>query len=289
VPAVAIAVTSMFCVQLGAAASTGLFSRVGPAGTAWLRLCWAAVIFVVIARPRPWKMARRDLGTAIMLGIVSAGMTLLFFEAIARIALGTAVAIEFLGPLMVAVLRRSGRWGLLWPALAGTGVLLVTRPWEGTVQGAGIAFALGTAGCWAGYILLTQQVGDRLEGLDGLAISMPAAALTATIVAAPGTWSRVTLGSIVIAAGLALLLPVLPYALELQALRRLPAGVFGTIMAAEPAIALLIGLAVLGQVPGLLQTLGVLLVTLAAAGVARAGQPEQEDGAPEEAVVGVGS
>jgi inner membrane transporter RhtA len=133
---VGLAMTSVFCVQLGAAASTSLFAAVGPAGAAWLRLSWAAVIFTLIVRPRPWAMARRDLVDAVLLGVVSAGMTLLFFEAIARIPLATAVACELMGPLAVAVARRSGRLGLAWPALAGTGVLLLT-PAVAVVSGSG--------------------------------------------------------------------------------------------------------------------------------------------------------
>jgi len=271
-PGAGLALTSVLCVQLGAAASTSLFHTVGPAGAAWLRLSWAAAIFIAIARPRPWAMPRRDLLDAATLGLVSAGMTLLFFEAIARIPLATAVACEFLGPLTVAVARRSGRLGLVWPALAGAGVLLVTQPWERSADPVGIGYALAAAICWAGYILLTQRVGDRLTGLAGLAISMPVAALVAAGVAAPQSLARVTLGAVVAAAGLALLLPVLPYALELLALRRLESAAFGTLMSVEPAAALLVGIAVLGQAPRPIQALGVLLVTTAAGGAARTGR-----------------
>lgn len=267
-----LALTSVFCVQLGAAVSTSLFAAVGPAGAAWLRLSWAAVIFTLIARPRLWEMARRDLVDAVLLGVVSAGMTLLFFEAIARIPLATAVACELMGPLAVAVARRSGRLGLVWPALAGSGVLLVTQPWRSSADLVGIGFALAAAVCWAGYILLTQRVGDRLTGLAGLAISMPVAALVAAGVAAPQALPRVTAGAVVAAAGLALLLPILPYALELVALRRLESAAFGTLMSVEPAAALLVGIVVLGQTPQPIQALGVLLVTAAAGGAARTGR-----------------
>ena len=209
-------------------------------------------------------MPRHDLATAVLLGVVSAGMTLLFFEAIARIPLATAVAVEFLGPLAVAVFRQPGRAGLVWPALAAVGVVLVTQPWH--------AYAGAAAICWAGYILLTQRVGDRLAGLDGLAISMPAAALVATVVAAPNSWSHLSLGAIIAGAGLALLLPVLPYVFELLALRRLSTAAFGTLMSLEPAVALVVGTAVLAQTPQPAQALGVLLVTAAAVGAARTGR-----------------
>jgi inner membrane transporter RhtA len=266
------ALASIFIVQIGAAASMPVFAEVGPTGTAWLRLCWAGAIFVAIARPRPWALPRRDLTGAIALGLVSAGMTVFFFEAIARIPLATAVAIEFLGPLTVAVLRRSGRWGLAWPPLALAGVLLVTQPWYGLTDIAGIGLALGAAACWAGYILLTQFVGDRFHGVAGLAISMPVAAIATIPLGASQAAGHLTLLVVLKCAGLALLLPVVPYALELFALRRLNAGTFGTLMSIEPAAALVVGAVMLGQLPGWGQVFGIGLVTIAAIGAARTGK-----------------
>src|SRR5262249_27743214 len=114
---VVFALCSTFIVQIGAAASTPIFALVGPAGTAWLRLCWAGLVFFAVARPNLRALHRRDLATAVLLGVVSATMTVTFFEAISRIPLATAGAIEFLGPLGVAGLRRPRRWGLLWPPL----------------------------------------------------------------------------------------------------------------------------------------------------------------------------
>jgi len=268
-PVACVALVSMLSVQLGAAASTPLIGSLGAAGAAWLRLSWAALIFVLIARPRLFEMAHRDLLDAILLGMVSAGMTLLFFAAIARIPLATAVACEFLGPLAVAVVRRSGRHGLIWPTLAGAGVLLVTQPWQAVVDLLGVGYALGAALCWAGYIVFTQRVGHRIAGLSGLAISMPVAALVAAVVAAPQSLHRVTPDAVVVAAGLALLLPVIPYALELLALRRLETAAFGTLMSVEPVVALVVGVVVLGQVPRPIQAVGVLFITVAATGAAR--------------------
>ena len=217
------ALCSIFIVQIGAAASTPVFAAVGPAGTAWLRLCWAAVFFVAVARPSLRSLRRRDLAAAVLLGVVSAGMTVTFFEAIARIPLATAVAIEFLGPLTVAVLRRTGRWGLVWPPLAFAGVLLVTQPWSGLTDPVGIGFALGAGLCWASYILLTQRIGERFHGLAGLAISMPAAALAATPVGLVQALGHVTPMVVLACAGLALLAaghPVLARAVRAPAPRR---------------------------------------------------------------------
>ena len=269
------ALCSIFIVQIGAAASTPVFALVGPAGTAWLRLCWAGVFFVAVARPSLRALHRRDLAAALLLGVVSAGMTITFFEAIARIPLATAVAIEFLGPLTVAVLRRTGRWGLVWPPLAFAGVLLVTQPWSGLTDIVGIAFALGAGVGWASYILLTQRIGQRFHGLGGLAISMPAAALAATPLGLVQALGHLTPLVLLACAGLALLLPVIPYSLELLALRRLDAGTFGTLMSVEPAAALLVGAVMLRQFPGWGQALGIGLVTVAAVGAARTGRPEE--------------
>jgi inner membrane transporter RhtA len=265
------ALASVFTVQIGAAASTPMFAQVGPAGTAWLRLCWAALIYAAVARPRLWALPRRDLGGAVLLGAVSGGMTLFFFEAIARIPLASAVAIEFLGPLTVAVLRRSGRWGWVWPPLAFAGVLLITEPWSsspGDLLGIGLALAAGV--CWGLYILLTQFIGDRFHGVGGLAISMPVAALVALPLGLSQASGHLSGSVLVTCLGLALLLPVIPYALELSALRRLRAGTFGTLMSIEPAAALLVGAVMLEQIPRLSQGLGVLLVTVAALGASSA-------------------
>ena len=277
------ALCSIFIVQIGAAASTAMFARIGPAGTAWLRLCWAGLIFVAVARPRVANFHRRDLAAALVLGVVSGGMTLSFFEAIDRIPLATAVAIEFLGPLGVAVLRRASRWGLVWPPLAFGGVLLVTQPWAGLTDALGIAFALAAGICWGAYILLTQRIGQRFRGVQGLAVSMPVAALATTPLGLVQAQGNITPFVLLACLGLALILPVIPYTLELAALRRLDAGTFGTLMSVEPAAAALVGALMLRQIPGWVQALGIALVTIAAIGAARTGraaEPSAEAVAP---------
>src|SRR4051795_2848265 len=126
----AMAVASMLCVQLGLAVSVGLFDEVGPQGAAWLRLAWGGVILLVVVRPRARDMGPRALLACVLLGAVTAGLTLLFMQAVARLPLGTASALEFLGPLTVAVVRgRGGR--KLWPVVAAAGVVLLTQPWHG--------------------------------------------------------------------------------------------------------------------------------------------------------------
>lgn len=265
------AVLSMLCVQLGIAASTGLFDRIGPTGTAWLRLALAGVIFLIIVRPRIRTFSARALRGAALLGVVTAGLTIFFMAAVNRIPLGTASALEFLGPLGVAVARSKGARNLLWPALAAAGVLLLTEPWHGRVDLLGIGFALAAAACWAAYILLTQRVGDELSGLNGLAISMPVAGIAATLVAAPSVASSLTWEIVAWGFGLAILLPVIPFALEMMALRKLSAAAFGTLMCLEPAFALLIGFLILDQRPGLWPLAGVVFVMAAGVGAERNG------------------
>ena len=159
----AMAVASMLCVQLGLAVSVGLFDQIGPEGAAWLRLAWAGVLLLVLVRPRPRDFDRRGLLASVALGVVTAGVTMLFMAAVARLPLGTASALEFLGPLGVAVARSHGGRTLVWPLLAAVGVVLLTEPWSGGVDLVGVAFALGAAACWAAYILLTQSVGDERQ------------------------------------------------------------------------------------------------------------------------------
>jgi inner membrane transporter RhtA len=277
-----LALGSMSCVQLGLAASVGLFTVVPPEGVAALRLGWAGVLLLVIARPRPSSFTRSSFVAAALLGIVTAGLTMLFMAAVARIPLGTAAAIEFLGPLGVAVLRGRGR-ALLWPVLAAAGVVLLTEPWQNATDPVGVLLALGAALCWAGYILLTQRVGDAVTGLQGLAVSMPVAGLVSVVAAGalvPGLAAALTWPVVLTGLALALLLPVVPFALELLALRRLAAGAFGTLMALEPAIALTVGAVALGQVPSAPAVGGIVLVVAAGVGAARSGERVPDAGPP---------
>jgi inner membrane transporter RhtA len=270
------AVGSMTCIQIGLALSVPLFGEIGPLGTVWLRLAWAALILLVAVRPRPWRFRRPTLLVAVALGVVTAGVTMLFMEAIARMPLGTATAVEFLGPLGVAVARGHGRRRLLWPGLAAAGVLVLTHPWQGGGDPLGVVFALGAAACWAAYILLTQAVGDEVAGLAGLAVSIPVAALVTTPFAAPHIGAALTPHLLLAGLGLALLLPVVPFALEMNALRRLTTAAFGTLMCLEPALALLAGLALLGQVPRPWALAGVALVVAAGLGAERTGARQHE-------------
>lgn len=272
VPPWGLAVTAILSVQLGSALSVDLIGAVGPAGTAWLRLSMGAIILVAIARPPLRSVRRGDVLPLLGLGITTGLVTIGFLAAIEHIPLGTAVAIEFLGPLTVAAVRSDNRKALAWPAVALLGVVLLTEPWQGDFNLAGVTFAALAAIGWAAYILLTQRIGDRFTGIGALSMTVPIAAATAAVGGIPQAAGHLTFGILAAAAGLAILLPVLPFALEMLALRRMTPTAFGTLMALEPALGVLLGLLILHQQPSAIQVLGILLVVLAGAAAQRGGR-----------------
>ncbi|MEY9870709.1 inner membrane transporter RhtA [Streptacidiphilus sp. MAP12-33] len=278
IPAPLFCLAAMVTVQLGIALSTPLFPQLGVAGTTLLRLVTASTVLLLATRPRLRGRSAHDLGAAALLGLASAGMTLTFAGAVARIPMGTAATIEFLGPLAVALgfSRRLGH--VLWALLAAAGVALLTLvggggPGSGHdhVSAAGLAFAFGAAVCLALYILLTQRVGSAFSGFEGLALSLTVAAVVLVPFGAAQAWHGVTTSAhpwvpLLSAAGVAMLFPVAPYLLEMTALRRLPQRVFSVIASLEPAVSALVGLAVLGQVLSLVQLAGIACVVAASAG-----------------------
>ena len=272
VPPWGLAVAAMLSIQLGSALSVDLIAAVGPAGTAWLRLSLGALIFLVLIRPPLRSVRRADVPALLGLGVTTGLVTIGFLAAIERIPLGTAVAIEFLGPLTVAAMRSHSARALTWPALALAGVVLLTEPWHGAIDLLGVAFAGLAAIGWGVYILLTQRIGDRFTGIGALSLTVPVAAVTAAVIGIPQAAGDLTPGVLAAAAGLALLLPVLPFALEMLALRRMTPTAFGTLMSLEPAFGVLLGLLVLSQEPSTLQLVGMVLVVLAGAAAQRDGR-----------------
>ncbi|GIM94989.1 EamA family transporter [Paractinoplanes toevensis] len=264
----ALAVAAMLTVQAGVAASVGLIDQLGAEGAAWLRLSWAGLLLLILIRPRARDFTARDLGAAALLGVATAGATILFMAAVGRLPLGTASAIEFLGPLGVAAAQN--RRSVLWPACAAVGVLLLTTPWEGGADPLGVVYALGAAVCWGAYIILTQRVGDRVDGIKGLAVSMPVAALVATLTVDPSTLGKLT-GDQLLRGFLLGVVLLIAFGMEMLALRRLTTAAFGTLMALEPAFALLIGAVGLHQIPGVAGAAGVTLVVAAGIGATRRG------------------
>lgn len=272
VPPPALVLAGILSVQVGASLAKEMFPLAGAVGVVTLRLVFAAAILLVAWRPS-LRMTRQAWLVVALFGVVLGVMNLLFYEAINRIPLGVAVTIEFLGPLAVA-LAGSRRWlDGLWALLAGGGVLLLTDG-GGAISWLGVLFALGAAGCWASYILLSAKLGERTSGGGGLAIAM---AIGGLVVAPYGitTAGAEMLHPMVLAAGfgVALLSSVVPYSVELEALRRIPARVFGVLMSLEPAVAALCGLVVLGQALHPVQWIAVCLVVGASVGATRTNRP----------------
>ena len=268
IPPSAQVLAGILSVQLGAALAKQLIGSIGSAGTVALRLCFAAVVLLAIWRPS-LGLSRRAWVIVAAYGIVLGTMNLCFYLAIGQIPLGVAVTIEYLGPLAVAI-AGSRRWlDGLWALLAAAGVVLLGDG-SGELQLLGILFALAAGACWAAYILLSAALGRHTTDGGGLALGM----VVATAVAAPlgiATSGAALLEPGVLAAGfsVALLSSVVPYSLELEALRRIPPKVFGVLMSLEPAVAALVGLVVLREVLGPIQWLAVLLVVGASVGATR--------------------
>ena len=251
--------------QVGAAFAVTLFDDLGPSGAAFLRLAFAAVVLWAIWRPRLAGDLRLPAAFGVALGL----MNWCIYEAMDRIPLGVAVTIEFAGPLLVAVLGSRRPLDGLWIALAAAGILLLADPGGGSVDAAGVGFALAAAACWMAYIHLSQRTGAAFPGGSGLALAMAVGALVvlpAGVLGAGGSLGAPDLLGAALVVALAS--SVLPYSLELEALRRLPAAVFGVLMSLEPAVAALAGFVVLGQALGARELAAIAMVVVASAGAA---------------------
>jgi inner membrane transporter RhtA len=253
--------------QVGAAFAVKLFDELGPAGAAFGRLGFAALILVAIWRPRVRGLPSGALRAAIAFGLALGAMNLCIYQAMDRIPLGVAVTFEFIGPLGVAVAGSRRALDLLWALLAAAGIVLLADYSGGSLDPTGVAFALAAGGLWAAYIVLSQRVGTLFGGGSGLAVAMVAGAVLVApfgIAAAGGELLRPELLGALIAVALAC--SVLPYSFDLEALRRLPARVFGVLMSLEPAVAALAGLVVLGQDLAARDWLAIGFVVVASAG-----------------------
>jgi inner membrane transporter RhtA len=258
-------------VQFGAAIAKTLFDEVAPTTIVWLRLATSAVILLAIARPALRGRTGRDWLVVVTFGVILGLMNWSIYQSFARIPIGLAVTLEFVGPLSLAVLGSRRARDLIWVGLAGLGVLLLGLQ-PGDLTWAGVFFALLAGACWAAYILLTAQTGRRWQGIDGLTI----ASVVATLLLAP-----LALGSnagdladtriLMLGALVGLLSSVIPYACEMVALRTMRAAVFGILMSLEPAAAALAGLIVVHEVLGPLQLAAMACVVVASVGATRAG------------------
>jgi inner membrane transporter RhtA len=269
-------------VQLGAALAKQLFAFAGASGTAALRLFFAALVLVLVWRPslRDWggtaapggatsSFTRRGWPVVLAYGLALGLMNLTFYQALARIPQGIAVTIEFLGPLGVALAGSRRLLDALWALLAAGGVVLLTET-RGDLSLLGVAFALAAGVCWAGYILFGAMLGRRSADGRGLALAMVVAAM-ATMPAGvvQGGSQLLSPWVLVIGLAIALLSSVIPYSLELEALRRIPPRVFGVLMSLEPGVAALAGLVVLHESLRPVQWLALGCVVAASLGATR--------------------
>ena len=264
-PPWSLAIAAILSIQLSSALAVSLIDSIGAAGAAWLRTTAGALVLLAIARPPLRSVHRQHVPALVGLGVTTGLMSVAFLAALEHIPLGTAVAIEFLGPLTVVAVHSHSRRALAWPALALLGVILLTEPWQGEFNLVGMGFAALAGACWGGYIVLTQHVGDRFTGITGLSITLPIAAIATAVVGIPQAAGHLTPMVLLAGLGLGLLHPLLTFALEMSALKRMTTAAFGTLMAIEPAIAVLIGLVVLHQQPTLIQLVGIALVIVAGA------------------------
>ena len=267
----ALVLVAALSVQFGAAFAVTLFDELGPGGTAFLRLFVAALILLALWRPRLRGVAPADLRTALLFGVALGLMNWTFYESIERIPLGPAVTFEFLGPLSVAVAGSRHPRDVAWVALAAAGVLALARPWQdgGDLDGLGVALALAAGACWAAYIVLSARTGRAFPGGGGLAIAMAVGALvTLPAGAVQGELDLFAPHLLGAAAVVALASSVIPYSLELEALRRIPQLVFGVLLSLDPALAALAGFVVLGQSLSALDVAAIGAVVVASAGAA---------------------
>ncbi|MGO1479495.1 MAG: EamA family transporter, partial [Brachybacterium sp.] len=262
---------SCVSLQFGAALATQLFPELGSWGTTALRLGIAALVLLVIVRPKLHRFTREQWIAVLLFGGAIGAMNGAFYASIARIPLGTAVTIEFLGPLAVAAVLSTRRSDLLWVVLALAGVSLFgfeSLTSAASLDGLGVLFALIAAVFWGLYILSSARVGRLVPGQDGLAVAMAVGALVVLPLGAPGALTGIMdLRLLGLAAATAVLASVLPYTLELAALRRLPRHVFGILLSLEPVIALIAGVLLIGQEATVLRIGAAVLVVGASVGI----------------------
>ncbi|MGW0550834.1 EamA family transporter [Streptomyces altiplanensis] len=267
---VALVVAGGLSVQFGAAVAVLLMPRAGALGVVTLRLVLAALVLLAVCRPRLRGHSRADWATVLAFGAAMGGMNMLFYQAVDRIPLGAAVTLEVLGPLALSVFVSRRPVNLLWAGLALGGVVLLGGGGFDRLDPAGAAFALAAGGMWAAYIVFSARTGRRFPQADGLALAMGAGALLSLPFGLVEAGARLFVPSTLgLGLAVALMSSVLPYTLELLALRRLPAATFAVLMSLEPAIAATAGFLVLRQALSPAEGLAIVLVVAASMGAVR--------------------
>ncbi len=254
--------------QTGSAVARTIFDTAGAEGTTLLRLALAGLVLVAVVRPRPWRWSRASLGAAVLLGLTMAAMHLLFYLSIRTVPLGVAVTVEFIGPLLVALVQAQRLRELLWVGCAAAGVVLLGLDRGADVPLGGLALAFGAGLFWGAYIFASARVGRLIPGTDGLAIALVVGALVVLPFGAVGAARTSGEPAVLLTAFVvALLSSVIPFGAELAALRRMPTRVFGVLMSLEPAAGAIAGYVVLDQSLLARQLVALVLVSAASVGV----------------------
>jgi inner membrane transporter RhtA len=287
-PPPALVLLGVVSVQLGAGLAKHLFDRLSPDAVVSMRLLSSAIVLCVVARKGLRGVRRthtwQDLAVAAGFGLTLALMNFSFYQSFSRIPLGIAVTIEFLGPLMVSIVASRRPRDLLWAALACFGVVLLARG-GGHVDPVGIGFALLAAAAWAAYIGLSSSTGRRFTGTTGLALASTVGAVAVLpLGVVHGGAALLDPELLLIGAGVGLLSSVIPYSLELEALRRMPAQAFGILMSLEPAVAALVGVVVLGEILNAREWAAIGCVIFACVGATRS--PRSRESPPPESLAG---
>jgi inner membrane transporter RhtA len=267
---VALVVAGALSVQFGAAIAVMLMPRAGALGVVTLRLVLAALVLLVVCRPKLRGHSRADWSTVVAFGAVMAAMNVLFCQAVDRIPLGVAVTLEVLGPLALSVIVSRRLVNLVWAGLALAGVVLLSGGGFDRLDPVGALFALSAGAMWAAYIVFSARTGRRFPQADGLALAMGVGAVLSLPLGIAESGSKLIVPSTLgLGLAVALMSSVLPYTLELLALRRLPAPTFAVLMSLEPAIAATAGFLVLHQALSVLDALAIALVIAASMGAVR--------------------
>ncbi|MGE5408653.1 MAG: EamA family transporter [Syntrophothermus sp.] len=270
--AVALVLSSIVAIQSGSALATGLFDSLGPLGTVFLRSLFGALCLVALTRGAPLRRRGWPHRDVALLGVVVAAVNLLFYAALDRLPLGITVTLEFVGPLGVAVIGSRRRSDLAWALLAAVGIVLLANGGGGEVDALGVALALGAGICWGAYIVQSARVGAVSPGIGGATVAaIISAALVAPFGLAQGGAALLDPAHLLVAAVVGVLSTAIPYAFEIEALRRLPQATFGVFMSLEPAVAAMIGFVALSQDLSPSEIVAIGLVVVASAGALRAG------------------
>jgi inner membrane transporter RhtA len=269
---------SIVSVQCGSALATSLFDSVGAAGAVFLRAAFGALVLLALTRAEPLRAAEWRHRDVLLLGAAVAAVNFFFYAALERLPLGIAVTLEFVGPLGVAVVGSRRRRDLLWAALAAAGILLLSDGGGGGVDPVGVVLALTAGFFWAAYIVQSARVGSLGPGIGGVTM---AAVISAVLIApfgiVQGAGEILDPGVLAVGAAVGILSTAIPYAFEIEALRRLPQSVFGVLMSLEPAVAAAIGFLALSQGLAPLEVLAIGLVVLACAGALRSAALAPQD------------